>query len=87
MAPLILNAGATRNWVIKFRDPAALLSVKEASDTHWKGRWVGSRAGLDVGKLWATIRRFLNPERSHYTDWVIDSSCVSNTATFHNESK
>jgi len=47
--------------VIKLRDPAALLSVKKPSDRHWKGRWVGSTAGLDVGDLWATIRRFPRP--------------------------
>jgi hypothetical protein len=32
----------------QFHDPAALAPWEIAHGTHWIGRWVGPRAGLDV---------------------------------------
>jgi len=51
--------------------PDRVISGERAHDTHWIGRWVGPRAGLDAvakRKNPKTCRE-LNPGRSsHYTD-------------------
>jgi hypothetical protein len=75
--PHFLDLGTSWRWVVNFT-PRPPYPRERAPDTHWIGRWVDLRAGLDD----LENRKFLTlpglelqllgrPARSLYTDYAI----------------
>jgi hypothetical protein len=87
IAPLILDLGTRRRWVVKFR-PRELYR-----GTHSTERWLGPKSGLDVLEkrkrnsisCWAVTLRSSSPKPSHYTYWATGNCTARQQALYSAE--
>jgi hypothetical protein len=72
----ILDLGTRWRWVVSF-SPGNFTPREGAPGTHWKGGWVGPRAGLHaVLKSFALVGNgtsAVQPVGRPYTDWAISA--------------